>query len=301
MDIGRKIKTIRNEKLMTQNELASEVITRNMLSQIENGNALPSLSTVFYLAKKLGVPAGYLLSEGEEDFVYNKSKMMKNIKKAYIDKNFELCRQMCISSFEEYDDEMELILTDCCIGEAEMLIRNGKLYHAREILDEAIGHAQRTIYSTDAQKNRAYIMFHLLKNISPTLDSNEVDTDLTSNFLNPELFEDVFCKYIAILFCPNSTKSFINDTFKKTEGISEHDNLFITHIDARRKISLGEYKNASNILREIMDGNVIPERLLLYFCCEDMEKCCKETEDYKGAYEFSNNKMEILEHMLAEV
>ena len=35
--------------------------------------------------------------------------------------------------------------------------------------------------------------------------------------------------------------------------------------------------------------------------CGDMEKCCKEMEDYRGAYEFSNNKMEILEHMLMEM
>ena len=57
MDIGRKIKTIRVEKLMTQKELSGELITRNMLSQIENGVAQPSLSTVSYLAERLGVPA----------------------------------------------------------------------------------------------------------------------------------------------------------------------------------------------------------------------------------------------------
>jgi len=80
MNIGKKIKNIRTEKLMTQSELAGDVITRNMLSQIENGSAQPSLSTVKYLAGKLGVPAGYLLSEGDEEFVYNKTRVMRNIK-----------------------------------------------------------------------------------------------------------------------------------------------------------------------------------------------------------------------------
>jgi len=55
------------------------------------------------------------------------------------------------------------------------------------------------------------------------------------------------------------------------------------------------------VLRSIIDGDTVPQRLLLYICCEDMEKCCKEMEDYKGAYEFSNNKMEILEHMLMDM
>ena len=57
MDIGQKIKMIRTEKLMTQKELAGGVITRNMLSQIENGIANPSLSTVQYIADKLGLEA----------------------------------------------------------------------------------------------------------------------------------------------------------------------------------------------------------------------------------------------------
>ncbi len=301
MDIGKKIKTIRVEKLMTQNELSGDIITRNMLSQIENGNALPSLTTIFQLAHKLGVPAGYLLSEGEEEFIYNKTRVMKNIKKAYLDKNYEWCREMCISSFDEYDDEIELILTDCCIGEAEGLIRNGRLYQARELLDAALGHTQRTIYSTVTQKNRIYIMFHLLKSISQTLDSDEIDTDIDTSFLNPKLFGDVFCKYIAVMLKPDQDTYVFDDIFETSNSNSKYDKLFISHIQARKKISKGEYKKAANILRDIMDGDTAPERLLLFICCEDMEKCCKEMEDYKGAYEFSNNKMEILEHMLAEM
>ena len=66
MNIGKKIKELRTEKLMTQSELAGAEITRNMLSRIENEAALPSLGTVLYLAERLGVPAGYLLSEGDE-------------------------------------------------------------------------------------------------------------------------------------------------------------------------------------------------------------------------------------------
>ena len=48
MDIGKKIKKLRNEKLITQSELVGNEITRNMLSRIENGAALPSLGTVVY-------------------------------------------------------------------------------------------------------------------------------------------------------------------------------------------------------------------------------------------------------------
>lgn len=299
MDIGSKIKKIRIEKLMTQSELAGSTITRNMLSQIENGIAQPSLSTILHISSKLGVPAGYLLSEGEEEFIYNKAKVMRDIRRTYRDKNFELCYEICTEAFDEYDDEIELILTDCCIGTAEEYIKNGRLHAARQLLDDALTHAGNTIYSTVTQRNRIYIMFHLLKSISPALDSDLIDTDIGTGILNPSLFGDVFCKYIAIYSGKHSELD-ADKLLYNTGELSEQDKLFIAHIKARRCILSREYKKASTILRSIMDGETIPSRLLLYICCGDMEKCCKELDDYRGAYEFSNNKMEILEHMLAD-
>ena len=299
MDIGKKIKTIRTEKLMTQSELAGDAITRNMLSQIENGLAQPSLNTIIYLASRLGVPAGYLLSEGEDEFVYYKTRVMRNIKKAYADKNFELCREMCYSSFDEFDDELELILTDCCEGAAEEKIKEGKLRVACELLDESIRHSQKTVYSTVTQRNRAFLMFHLLQEISPSLDSDEIDTAISPDLLHPSLFGDVFCKYITVIYGEQDT---VTDEllFNNTEELSDYDKLFIAHIRSRQYMNSGDYKKALSILNSIMDGKTVPQRLLLYICCGDIEKCCKELGDYKGAYEFSINKMEILEHMLVD-
>ncbi len=299
MNIGKKIRKIRIEKLMTQAELAGNVITRNMLSQIENDSAQPSLSTIIYLSSRLGVPAGYLLSEGDEEFVYNKARVMRDIRRAYSDKSFELCREMCVSAFDEFDDELELILTDCCIGTAEEYIKNGKLNAAREMLDEALSHLNGTIYSTVTQKNSIYIMFHLLKTISPTLDSDIIDTEIGQEILNPLLYGDVFCKYIAIIFGKNNITN--TEKFMYNANIqSEQDKLFVAHIKARKCLISGEYKKSITILKSIMDGDTVPSRLLLFICCGDMEKCCKEMGDYKGAYDFSNNRLEILEHMIAD-
>ena len=301
MNIGQKIKMIRTEKLMTQKELTGGVITRNMLSQIENGSANPSLSTVLLIAERLGVPAGYLLSDGAEEFVYNKTRVMKNIKRAYSDRNFELCREMCLISFDEFDDELELILTDCCVGASVEYIKAGKLRLACAMLDEAIRHSKNTIYPTVTQLNRAYLMFYLLKKISPSLDSDEIDTEISGDLLHPSLFGDVFCKYVTVVFGGDEEADIDELMFNSSEVMSDEDKLYIAHIRARRYMQGGEFKKASVTLRSIMDGETVPQRLLLYICCVDIERCYKELEDYKGAYEFAGNKMEILEHMLSEV
>ncbi len=300
MNIGGKIKELRIEKMMTQSELSGNEITRNMLSRIENGAANPSLSTIIYIAKKLGVPAGYLLSDGDEEFTYNKTKVMKNIRKAYLDKSYEICRDMCISSFDEYDDELELILTDCCVGGAEECIKNGKLRIACELLDEALMHSDRTIYSTVTQRNRVHVLFYLLKNISPSLDSNEIDTDISEVLLTPVAFGDVFSKYASIVYNVDKNFDVKGFMFNIKEELSEYDKLYVEHLKLRQNMSCGDFKKAIVSLKSIMDGDIVPQRLMLYFCCCDMEICCRELKDYKGAYEFANNKMEILEHMLIE-
>ena len=296
MDIGKKIKKLRTEKLMTQSELTGGEITRNMLSRIENGAALPSLGTVVYLASKLGVPAGYLLSEGEEEFIYRKSSVMKNIRRAYTDKRFELCRDICLTEFEEYDDELRLILTDCCLGVAEELIKHGKLRLACQYLDEAIRHARGTMFDTTTQQNSIKIMFGLLKDISPALDSDEIDADVSGELAHPSLFSNIFCKYISVILNIDRYEFFDVDNASLTDS----DKLLILHLRAKWLMSEGKFDSALNVLKSVVDSETVPDRMLLYLACSDMEICCRETDDYKGAYEASLNKLDLIEHMLAE-
>lgn len=61
--IGDKIKSLRTSKRLTQSDLAGDDMTKSMLSQIENGRALPSMRSLQILAARLGVDAGYFLEE----------------------------------------------------------------------------------------------------------------------------------------------------------------------------------------------------------------------------------------------
>lgn len=66
LTIGDKVKQLRKAKGLTQTDLAGEHMTKSMLSQIENGRALPSMNTLQFLAGRLGTDAGYFL-EGEHE------------------------------------------------------------------------------------------------------------------------------------------------------------------------------------------------------------------------------------------
>jgi transcriptional regulator with XRE-family HTH domain len=65
--LGKKIRQLRLDRKITQQELVGDFITRNMLSQIENDVAMPSMKTLQYLADVLEIPLSYLV-DNESDF-----------------------------------------------------------------------------------------------------------------------------------------------------------------------------------------------------------------------------------------
>ena len=55
MELGQRIKQARLEAGLSQRQLCGETVTRNMLSQIENGTAKPSMGTLCFFAERLGL------------------------------------------------------------------------------------------------------------------------------------------------------------------------------------------------------------------------------------------------------
>ena len=89
--MGKKIRALRLEKGMTQAALAGDTVTRNMLSQIENGLAQPSVTTISELAEKLGVPTEYFFSDCEDVNVFRKLGAIDKIRKAFADGDYGRC------------------------------------------------------------------------------------------------------------------------------------------------------------------------------------------------------------------
>ncbi len=63
MDLGQRLKYVRLQAVLSQRQLCCDTVTRNMLSQIENGAARPSMDTLAVLAARLHKPVSYFLEE----------------------------------------------------------------------------------------------------------------------------------------------------------------------------------------------------------------------------------------------
>ena len=113
MTIGEKIRKRRTELLLTQEAASSGIVTRNMLSLIENGGASPSLETLSKLAKRLELPVEYLISDGDDLFPFLKFKNAERIRYLFRASRYAECAEL-ISTLGGSDDETEYLLTDCC-------------------------------------------------------------------------------------------------------------------------------------------------------------------------------------------
>lgn len=294
MNIGEKIKNLRMSKMITQQELAGDFITRNMLSRIEHGAALPSLPTVMYLANRLGVPAGFLLAEEENEFLYQKIRHIPNIRKAYQMGDYRICRQLCLSALSESDDEISLLMAECALGIAKEEFFAGNLHNACHWFDTALRDAAETSYHTQHITAPAIVYFRFMRGISPSLSSYEAQ-DLLPGERDLSAWQDAFCRYVLI--AEEIHRHVTPHHFYATSGLEKHLAL---HLEATMAQDAGRYAEALRLHGQILADEHPPVPVLLFCVLGDMEYCCKMLEDYKGAYDHSIYKLSVLEKLLAE-
>ena len=138
MALGERIRKLRVERGLSQRQLCGDKITRNMLSQIENGSARPSMDTLRYLAQQLGLPLSYFLEE--EGTVSVNQSLMAEARQAFAQRQWETVRSL-LQKFQSPDEiftwEKELLLVKTNLALAQQAIEEKRGPYARQLLREA--------------------------------------------------------------------------------------------------------------------------------------------------------------------
>ena len=297
MNIGERIRELRISKLMTQADLAGDYITRNMLSCIENGSANPSLSTIIYIAGRLGVPAGFLLAEQGDEMAYRKMSNLSNIKKAYTTGDVQSCRSLCLSGCPEPDDEISLLLANCDAEIAAEEFWNGKLRFSCRFFDEALSYAEKTIYSTDAIEAEIRVYFRFMERISHTLYSDLLDEEKVLNVKS----NSIISQYLDALDALDNGNIKIAEALINQLAQTGKNSFFEAHLQSKLLILQKNYKQAQKALQQLLQDDETPlNKIELYTVLGDLEICCRESEDYKNAYRYASEKVELVEQLLKE-
>ncbi len=292
MQIGEKIKTLRMSKLMTQSELAGNCITRNMLSSIEHGTALPSLSTAMYIAERLNVPVGYLLAQDGDELAYRKMNAIGDIRRALAARDYAGALALVGAASEtQSDDELSLIRARCEYGLAHAALLGGRLRAAVAGFDRALLATGETVYDTDWLRARIAVCFRYLQGISPTLSSDVLDAD---EIEAARAFGEDFAEYVQALECLERGED-VAHFLACYEGT-----LYAERMHALLLLRAEEYRKAQDLLETMLARDELTFGVLLYEVFGDLEDCYRKNDDYKRAYEFSGSRLGLLERMLSE-
>jgi len=110
------------------------------------------------------------------------------------------------------------------------------------------------------------------------------------------LFFDPFGKYISVRKSLENGNGAIAEEY--ILKVTDTEKGFVGHIKAELEMRKGNLKQARAILEQLISGDYLSCRTIMYDVFNSMEQCCRELGDYKSAYEYSVGKVELLEYML---
>ena len=276
MTLGEKIKALRLSKNLTQEELAANKITRNMLSFIERDKANPSLDTLKFLAESLGVSLAFLFSEDDDMFFFDKKAVINEIYLAYENKNYTVAIKM-INELSETDDELEFILVCSHFELGKNLLFRGSLISAETNLREALKHTDKTVYKTNTYKSLCLMYIAIAKNIQAPL--LEFDINTYENILNSSYDYELF-KYLT------ADMDYVYTDLKLQK-----------HMNAKKHM---KDRNFQEAIKELLSAvelytNEDYNAYVIFGIYIDLENCYKQLYDFENAYRYSTKRLSMIE------
>jgi len=157
MDMGSKIKQARLEAGLSQRQVCGDTITRNMLSQIENGVARPSMDTLKFLAAQLGKSVSFFLEETAVETP--NPQVMADARQAYAQHRFADLLDI-LAAYRSpdplFDEEMWYLSALAALGRAEELLRMGDAAAAAALLEQV--HRGSIYYRPDLEQRRRLML-----------------------------------------------------------------------------------------------------------------------------------------------
>ena len=252
MELGIRLKEARLALGLSQRQLCGDAITRNMLSQIENGSARPSMDTLKYLADRLGKPVSYFLEE--ETVTSPNQDVMHRAREAFRNENW---RQV-LEELEDYrgrdplfDQEAGLLRLVSLLEECALALEAGKRPYALDLLEQAAG--VQTIYRrAGLERRRLELTARATGDLSglPGLDAELL---LRAEGAEPR-------RGAALL-----------------DAAEDHRTPRWNLLRGRVHLQLGEYRQAAGCLHRAEEAFPRETATLL-------ETCYRELEDFKMAY-----------------
>ena len=164
MDLGEKLRRARQEAGLSQRQLCGDTITRNMLSQIENGSANPSMATLRFLAERLGKNISYFL---QEDTVLSPNPtLLQQARQAYAEHKYATVLEMA-QQYQGpdplFDAEFHYLCALCALSLAEQFVSLQDWIAAEPLLENI--NRSSIYYRVDMERRRKQLLQQVFQNL----------------------------------------------------------------------------------------------------------------------------------------
>ena len=152
MTLGQKLRQTRQARGLSQRQAAGGCITRNMLSQIENDQATPSMRTLEHLARTLDVSVGWLLSDEQTDAALDR---MRKARARFRQEDYAGCLALFEGADAPQDDETLLLCSMAVCHLAEGALGEERFARAQELAQKALDWNRKSLYQVPDVQMRA--------------------------------------------------------------------------------------------------------------------------------------------------
>lgn len=264
MTLGEKLKQARIEAGLSQRQLCADVITRNMLSQIENGSARPSMDTLAFLAAGLGKTVSYFL---EEDAVTSPNQdLMARARQDFEKKDWP----RVLKNLEHYrlpdpvfHREQRLLRQLAALELAAEALKQGKIPYAKDLLEEL--EWEEGDYCRE-DLNRQKLL--LLAKAAPE-KAGEICRKL------PAMDEELLLRASVALEQGNAFRC-----GQLLDGAEDQTSARWNYLRGETYLSGGQFSKAAVCFLNA-------ERELPQLCFPKLERCYRELGNFEKAYEYA--------------
>ena len=277
MTLGEKLKKARLDRGLTQAQVCGDRITRNMLSQLENDSASPSVRTLEHLADALGVSMGWLLEQDPA------AEQLQQARQLFRQRDFTACFDCLHDHAAGETEEGNLLLIRSALSLSESALADGRLREAGERAHIARSRCEGSLYAGQPERLRAHAV--LLRCIlEQGGDPEEYVSEVLSDF--SESGRLLQARY-ALSQNQIETAQKILPAEPTPETLGE-----CLILRGRVAMALQDHSGAETILHQAETASRLSriQRLELYGL---LEQCCREREDYRQAYFYATRQLQL--------
>ena len=286
MTLGQKLKQTRLARGMTQSQVVVDRITRNMLSQIENDLASPSVGTLEYLASVLNVRLSWLLADEQAEAEAGRTQRLRELLKSG---EYAACLELAPEHAP--DDEQALALAMAAAQCAQRALESERFDTARHLAQRGLAWNNGSLYASAA------LMLHLWDILARCAQSAGPGQEEAAfaDYRQAYAAQPVRARYhlaMARYQLERGKTAAAEAELRAVPMPPEESRAEYRVLQARLASASGRYAEAMTALRQAERTGPLP-KLLERELLQAMELAARELQDYKTAYECAARQLKL--------